>query len=223
YARLYEADPVWRAIPFQVLHPAPTLHGFQEPRPGEYILLPGRLHRWKRVDLVIKAFQHVKHDILLKIVGTGEDAAAFQELAAGDARIQFLGRVSDEQLVDLYAGALVVPFVPMQEDYGLITIEAFKSKKPVITCLDSGELTVFVKDFETGFVVAPDPRAIAEKLNYCIAHPQQAATMGEHGWKAVGHITWEAIASRLLASIEPAPQSASARGIGLQRPQTTRK
>src|SRR5262249_47865924 len=87
----------------------------------------------------------------------------------------------------------------------------------------SGEPTVFVKDFETGFVVAPDPRAIAEKLNYCIAHPQQAATMGANGWKAVAHISWEAIVSRLLTSIESAPQSTSARGIGLQRPQTTRK
>jgi len=200
YTRLCEADPFWRQIAFQVLHPAPALEHFKEPRPGEYIFLPGRLHRWKRVDLVLKAFRHVKQDIPLKIAGTGEDEPALRELAAGDPRIEFLGRVSEEQLLELYARALVVPFVPIHEDYGLITIEAFRSKKPVITCSDSGEPTCFVQDCKTGFVVAPEPQAIAEKLNYYIDHPEQAAEMGENGWQAIAHITWEAIIARLMAA-----------------------
>ena len=202
YTRLCEADPFWRQIAFQVLHPAPALEHFKEPRPGEYIFLPGRLHRWKRVDLVLKAFRHVKQDIPLKIAGSGEDEPALRELAAGDPRIEFLGRVSEEQLLDLYARALVVPFVPIHEDYGLITIEAFRSKKPVITCSDSGEPTCFVQDCKTGFVVAPEPQAIAEKLNYYIDHPEQAAEMGENGCKAIAHITWDAIVATLLASVE---------------------
>ena len=155
YQRLYEVDVLWQRIKFEVLHPAPALQGFREPRIGEYVFVPGRLHRWKRVDLIINALQYVKKDIPLWIAGTGEDEASLRALAGGDRRIEFLGRVSDEQLLDLYAGALVVPFVPLNEDYGLITIEAFRSKKPVITCFDSGEPTYFVKNGVTGFVVRP--------------------------------------------------------------------
>lgn len=211
YKRLYEADPYWQQIAFEVLHPPPSLEGFKEPRPGEYIFLPSRLHRWKRVDLVIKAFKYIKQDIPLKIAGRGEDEATLREAAAGDPRIEFLGPVSDEQLLDLYAGALVVPFVPLHEDYGLITIEAFRSKKPVITCIDSGEPTYFVKNLETGFVVEPDPKAMAEKIDYLIEHPNHAAEMGEKGFSAVSHINWDAIASRILSSIR-FPQNGVERG-----------
>jgi FkbM family methyltransferase len=202
YRRLYEVDSFWQQIKFEVLHPPPALRGFREPQTGEYVFVPGRLHRWKRVDLVIKAFQHVKKDIPLKIVGTGEDEPSIRRLAAGDRRIEFLGRVTDEQLLDLYAGALVIPFVPVNEDYGLITIEAFRSKKPVITCTDSGEPTYFVEDAQTGFVVKPEPEAIAEKINYLIEHPGHGAEMGEQGFASVSHITWDAVVSRILSSIE---------------------
>ena len=202
YRRLYEVDTFWQRIKFEVLHPPPSLQGFREPRAGEYVFLPGRLHRWKRVDLVVKAFQYVKKDIPLKIAGAGEDHPTLRALAAGDGRIEFLGRVTDAQLLDLYAGALVIPFVPFREDYGLITIEAFKSKKPVITCIDSGEPTYFVKDHETGFVVKPEPEAIGEKINYLIDHPDHAAQMGEQGFSRVSPITWDAVVSRILAAIE---------------------
>jgi FkbM family methyltransferase len=201
YRRLYEVDLFWQQIKFEVLHHPPALQGFREPRAGEYVFVPGRLHRWKRVDLIIKALQHIKHDIPLRIAGTGEDEANLRALAAGDRRIEFLGRVSDEQLLDLYAGALVVPFVPVNEDYGLITIEAFRSKRPVITCIDSGEPTYFVKNGVTGFVVKPEPEAIAQKINYLIEHPDHGAEMGEKGFSAVAHITWDAMVAKLLSSI----------------------
>jgi glycosyltransferase involved in cell wall biosynthesis/GT2 family glycosyltransferase len=202
YRRLYEVDLFWQRITFEVLHPPPALQGFREPRTGEYVFLPGRLHRWKRVDLVIRAFQHIKKDLPLRIAGTGEDEPSLRALAGGDRRIEFLGRITDEQLLDLYAGALVVPFVPVNEDYGLITIEAFRSKKPVITCIDSGEPTYFVKNGATGFVAKPEPEAIAQRINYLIDHPDHAAEMGEKGFSSVSHITWDAVVSKILASIE---------------------
>ena len=100
----------------------------------------------------------------------------------------FLGAVTDEQLLDLYAGALVVPFVPVQEDYGLITIEAFKSQKPVITCRDSGEPLQFVRDGVTGCVVEPEEGALADRLAYLVDHPDAAAEMGTRAVRSVAHI-----------------------------------
>jgi len=224
FKRLHEADPFWRQIAFEALHHPPALEGFKEPRPGEYIFLPSRLHRWKRVDLVIKAFKYVKKDIPLKIAGTGEDQPTLRELASGDPRIEFLGLISDEQLLDLYAGALVVPFIPLNEDYGLITIEAFRSKKPVITCVDSGEPTCFVKDFETGFVVEPHPEALAERIKYLIDHSEHAAEMGRRGFETVSHITWDKVVSKLLASsdAETRERRGLSRGASIIRPQVTK-
>src|SRR5262249_26693290 len=154
-------------------HP-PALEGYQEPRPGTYVFLPGRLHRWKRADLVIRAFRYLRSDVALKVSGTGEDEAKLRELAGNDPRIEFLGKVAEADLPGLYAAALLVPFVPVHEDYGLITVEAFLSQKPVLTCADSGEPTYFVRDGETGFVVEPDPQAVAERIEYCINNPGHA-------------------------------------------------
>ena len=73
YRRLIDADSFWSGIHYEVLHPPATVTGFKPPRPGEYFFLPGRLHRWKRADLVIRAMQRLERDIPLKIAGTGED------------------------------------------------------------------------------------------------------------------------------------------------------
>src|SRR6266536_5457645 len=214
YQRLLDVDSSWEQIKYQVLHLPPTLNGFKDPRPGEYIFLPGRLHRWKRVHLVVEAFRHFRRDVPLLIAGTGEDEPSLRAQATDDPRIRFLGQVTDEQLLDLYAGALVVPFVPRDEDYGLVAIEAFRSKKPVITCSDSGEPTYFVRDGDTGFVVPPDPAILAEKLDYLVGHPELAAEMGLRGSAAVSHLTWESIAATLVSSVDLAarPTSASAAG-----------
>jgi glycosyltransferase involved in cell wall biosynthesis len=198
FERLYAADLAWRTVPFRALHHPPALDGFREPTGQDYLYMPGRLHRWKRADLVIRALAYVERDIRLVISGSGEDEPMLRELAERDPRIQFVGRIQDSEVLDLYAGALAVPFVPQHEDYGLVTIEAFRSQKPVITCTDSGEPTRFVRNYQTGFVVEPDAGAIAEKITYLVDHRAHAAKMGRNGRAAVAHIQWAPIVAALL-------------------------
>jgi glycosyltransferase involved in cell wall biosynthesis/GT2 family glycosyltransferase len=209
YRRLIDADSFWNDIPYQVLHPPSTITGFKPPRPGEYFFLPGRLHRWKRADLVIRAMQRLERNIPLKIAGTGEDERQLRTRAGDDRRIQFLGRVSDEQLVDLFAGAIAVPFVPVQEDYGLVMVEAFNSRKPVVTCFDSGEPLSFVRHGVNGLVVEPTADALVAALEFLIDHPERAAEMGDNGFRTVSHIRWESIASTLIDSVNGASAPAT--------------
>ena len=192
----------YNRLPSTVLHPGLN---FELPRPGayDYAFLPGRLHRWKRVDLIIEALKQVDRPLRFLIAGTGEDENTFRETAGGDPRIEFLGRVNDAQLLGLYADALVVPFVPVREDYGLVTLEAFRARKPVITCTDSGEPTVFVRNGETGFACAPEPADIAERLTWLFDHRNEAAAMGERGEASIRHIRWDVVSSRLLEALFP--------------------
>jgi glycosyltransferase involved in cell wall biosynthesis len=167
----------------------------------EYIFMPGRLHRWKRVNLVIQAMRYVDRPLCLKIAGTGEDEPRFLKLAKSDGRIEFCGRVSEEELIELYSNALVVPFVPIREDFGLITLEAFRSCKPVITCEDSGEPIYIVRQNETGFICPPDPKAIASKFEFFYDHPDIAKHMGLRGRESIQHIRWETTANNLLSAL----------------------
>ncbi len=194
--RLYR----WRGLSAEVLHPPLGFNEFKTGISTDYFFLPGRLHPWKRVDLLIEAVRRSSLPLRLLIAGSGEAEKELEQLAAGDSRIQFLGRIDDRQLVDLYAGALAVPFVPIREDYGYITLEAFASGKPVVTCSDSGEPCHFVKHLETGLVVSPNPDSLREGLEWLWQNREAATKMGRNGYKMIESMSWESTATTLAAA-----------------------
>lgn len=190
----------WNRISSTVLHPPLWQNNFREGPQGDYFFLPGRLHEWKRVDLLIDAFKQVRAPVRLKIAGTGGAEAQLRALAGGDPRIEFLGRVTDAELISLYSGALAVPFVPKREDYGYVTLEAFASGKPVITCSDSGEAASIVHAARGGTVTAPTANALAEALESIARDRAAAIEMGRQGLTWVNSLSWEQVAKTLLGA-----------------------
>src|SRR5207244_4506829 len=84
--------------------------------------------------------------------------------------LRFNGRVDDDRLADLYARCLAVYYAPVDEDFGMVPFEAFLSGKPVLTTTDAGGPLEVVHDRETGLVVAPDPRELAQACTYLGEH-----------------------------------------------------
>jgi glycosyltransferase involved in cell wall biosynthesis len=186
-------------MPVSVIYPPPRLSGF---RCGEdnYLFTVSRLDGPKRISLLIEAMRHVKSEIPLLIGGTGPETDHLQALAEGDQRIKFLGQLNDEQILDYYANSLAVLFVPYDEDYGYITIEAMKSGKAVITVTDAGGPNEFVVNNETGYSVRPDPSAIAERIDYLCTHRAEARQLGRNGRKKVEAINWRAVVEELTGA-----------------------
>jgi glycosyltransferase involved in cell wall biosynthesis len=187
-------------IESEVLYQGLTLDDFHC-KSYEYIFMPGRLHQWKRVELIIEAMKYVKSPLELRIAGTGHKEEYLRQKASSDKRIIFHGHVSENELVELYSEALVIPFVPIREDFGLITLEAFRSHKPVITCEDSGEPAYIVRDSETGFICPANPRIIASKFDFFYNNPQAAQAMGIRGAQSINYITWTNVAEKLLSTL----------------------
>ncbi len=189
---------VWNGLDAEVLHPPLWSNAFHEGSFGDYLLLPGRLHPWKRVDLVIRAMRHVRAPLRLIVTGTGEAEGELRALAAGDSRIEFRGRVSDAELVELYAGAFAVPFTPEREDYGYVTLEAFASGKPVITCNDSGEAASIVRQCSAGYVCSPEPAVIGKHIDLLWQDRPQAEALGRVGREWVQGLSWANIVAQLI-------------------------
>jgi FkbM family methyltransferase len=189
---------LWNGCDAEVLYPEIVVDGLYDKGIGDYFYMPGRLHPWKRVDLAIQAVKLSKLPLRLVISGTGESEAHLRKLADNDSRIEFLGRVDDQELRTLYANALGVPFLPIREDYGYVTLEAFACGKPVITCEDSGEPIEFVIDGETGFVCRPDPPSICAAFERLWNDRELAFRMGKSGREKISQIEWSQVASRLL-------------------------
>ena len=94
---------------------------------GDYFLLVGRMMKYKKMDLVIRAFNKMK--LPLKIVGRGVEFKNLQKIAG--PTIEFLGRISDRELKKIYSEVQGFIF-PQEEDFGIVAIEALASGRPVI-------------------------------------------------------------------------------------------
>jgi glycosyltransferase involved in cell wall biosynthesis len=168
---------------------------------GGYVLSVGRLESVKRVDLAIRALEHAPKDLSLTIAGTGTQRATLESLAASldlSTRVRFLGEVGDDDLIDLYAGALGVIFPPYDEDYGYVTIESFLAHKPVVTTRDAGGPTEFVEDGVNGCVADADPRAIGDALGRLHTDRARAAAWGHAGYERARTITWDGVIEQLV-------------------------
>lgn len=188
----------WNGIPSEVLHPPVDEEEFLTGENGDYFFLPGRLHPWKRVDLAIAAVKASSKPLKLVIAGSGEAEDALKELAAGHPRIEFRGRISDREMKRLYANARAVVFTPLREDYGYITVEAFASGKPVITCSDSGEPLQFVRHGQTGLVARPGPQELCAAMELLHDDPDLAREMGRAALAVADEMSWGKVAARLL-------------------------
>jgi glycosyltransferase involved in cell wall biosynthesis len=169
---------------------------------GRYVLSVARLERNKRVDLAVGAMAHLPSHLQLVVVGEGTHRPFIEEAAetAGVSdRVTFAGAVPDDELVRLYRDALCLVYAPFDEDYGLATLEAFLAEKPVITARDSGGTLEFVRDGVNGFVVEPDPAAIAAAVARVDADRTLARSLGRSGREMAATITWDAVIERLLS------------------------
>jgi glycosyltransferase involved in cell wall biosynthesis len=110
-----------------------------------YFLLGCRLAPYKRVDIVVQAFKELGPDYRLKIFGDGLDLKRLRKLAGDSSNIEFLGRVSEEQKIDLYAQALA--FInPQEEDFGITAVEAMASGRPVLAYKRGGATETIVEN-----------------------------------------------------------------------------
>jgi glycosyltransferase involved in cell wall biosynthesis len=169
---------------------------------GDYVLSVGRLEAVKRVDLLVAAMAHVDPPIRLVVAGDGTQRANVEKLAmdAGlNGRVEFLGTVADEALVELYRDALAVLYPPFDEDFGYVTLEAFLARRPVVTATDSGGPNEFVIDGVNGFVCPPDPQAFADAINRLSSDRRRAASFGDAGHARASQVTWDGVIEKLVS------------------------
>lgn len=193
--------------------PLPMGNRYRCAESANYILSVGRICGIKRVDLMLKALPIVHNHVKLKVAGSPDEPGVMEYLKNEVdkhhlwERVEFVGRVDDETLLDLYARALAVYYAPHDEDYGYVTLEAMASGKPVVTASDSGGVLEFVSHEESGLVVAPTIDAIGHAFNRLIEDPAGAQRMGEAGRRLIEESGlleqgWQKVVSSLLSPLE---------------------
>jgi glycosyltransferase involved in cell wall biosynthesis len=189
-------------IPSDLLYPPPPERPYRNDGYGDYVFAVSRLHPLKRLDLLVESAALVKdHSLGFKIAGEGEEEGRLRERirALGlEGRVELLGPVSDALLLDHYARCRAVFFAPWNEDYGFVTLEAFRSGKAVVTASDSGGPAELVRDGENGFVCAPTAESVAERLDALAADRGLAERLGQQALADARPHTWDRAVGELL-------------------------
>jgi len=186
----------------EVLWPPPPQKAYRCDAYGDYIFTISRLTPLKRIDLLIRALaEPAARNVRAVIAGEGEERAALECLAADlgvNQRVTFLGRVDDETMLQHLARCRAVSFAPLAEDYGFVTVEAFASRKAVVTCRDSGGPTELVADGKTGFVCDPTPPGLAQALARLSDDAALAERLGAAAAEKVAELSWPETIKRLV-------------------------
>jgi glycosyltransferase involved in cell wall biosynthesis len=185
---------MWRSLQSTVLYPPAPHRPYRTDGYGAELLFISRLTPLKRADLAIRALaEAAAAHVRLVVIGDGEERPTLERLAADldlTSRVTFAGRTEDQQMLAALARCRALVFPPVEEDYGLVTVEAFASRKAVITCRDSGGPAELVQDGVSGFVCDPTPASIAAAMQRLADDEGLAERMGSAAHDAASRLTW---------------------------------
>lgn len=140
-------------------------------RHEEYYLIVGRLVPYRRIDILIEAFNQMQRPLL--IAGSGRDRERLESLAG--PTIEFLGRVPDEDLPELMARCRTFMW-PGEEDFGISPIQAMAAGRPVIAYAAGGALETVIPGRTGALFYEQSAQAIidaVEGFDETILNPQE--------------------------------------------------
>lgn len=162
---------------------------------GDHFLVVSRLVGYKRIDLAIDACNQIGAP--LKIIGCGSDLGGLQRRAG--PTIQFLGRLSDQEVAAEYARCRALIF-PGEEDFGLTPVECMASGRPVVAFARGGALETVV-DGHTGLLFRDQtPESLASALEQLSEISFSPAALCAHA----AHFDLAVFNRRMLSFIEAA-------------------
>ena len=201
---------VFRTRP-QVCHLGIPLPPEAEYVRGEYAAVLTTLAVRKNVPTIIRAMHRLvavrgRKDIRLRIAGQGPDRAALDQLAAElgvGANVEFTGPLPDANLPEFFRRARVVIYVPLDEPFGLVPLEALAAKTPVVVS-DHGGPAEIIEHGVTGLHVNPfDAAAIADAVEKLWDDDAKARELAEAGCRRVReYYSLEAFVSRFETALE---------------------
>ncbi len=150
----------WEKIKLQITNLKSQTNSKFKNLNSKYYLVVSRLEQYKKVDVVIKAFNELP-DKKLVVVGSGSLEDELKRTA--HRNIQFIPYVSDEELAKLYSNAEAF-IMPQEEDFGYVSLEAQFFGCPVIAYEKGGARETVINNKTGLFFSAQNPSSLSKAL-----------------------------------------------------------
>lgn len=183
----------------EVITPGVDYKRYRNRGDEKFFFYPSRFSPNKRQELAIDAFRRFSARtkgyrlVLAGPVSKDRFYDEYHRTVEREAKtvkgVQILKGISEKQLVDLYSRCTAVLYPPINEDFGIVPLEAMASSKPVVAMDDGGPRESIGN---AGMLVtSPDSMAVAMKK--IVASPDIAERMGRNGRRAsVSKYSWDA-------------------------------
>ncbi len=171
-----------------IVHPGVNPKEFKQGNFEDYILLVSRISPEKNIELAIKIMNYVM-DLKLIIVGGWSNEKYLKSLKINKNKIEIKKGINNKKLKELYANCLCVLQTALNEPFGIVPLEGMASGKPVIAPNKCGFKETITK--ETGFLLEPDAKLFAEKINYLKNNKAMAKRMGKKGLLRAKEFDWK--------------------------------
>jgi glycosyltransferase involved in cell wall biosynthesis len=162
------------------------------------VLFVGRLNRVKNADLIIKAISGLD-DVIFNIVGDGPEKEKLVNLAnklSATGKVNFLGRMDQERLVEVYQQNDVFVLPSTNEGGSNTVLEAMACGLALILT-NTGGASELIK--RNGFILNEiSDRSIREKLDYLLGHKRDIVQMGLESRRIVEKMSWGDVARQYL-------------------------
>ena len=119
-----------------VIYPPVETADYKENKIEDYYVISGRLSSYKNFDLVIELFNNINQKLV--VIGTGIEEKKLKSMA--QKNIQFVGKVSNEELHSILSRAKGYIFPVKEEDFGIAPVEALSHGVPVLAHRSGGPL-----------------------------------------------------------------------------------
>jgi len=139
-----------------VLYPPVETTRFRPGVVGEHYMVLAELMAHKRIDVAVRAFNALGRPLL--VVGDGPEMRRLKRIAG--PTVTFAGRVSDERVADLLAGARAL-VVTATEEFGIAAVEALAAGRPVIGLGEGGVRESVTEGITGTFFARCEPDAVA--------------------------------------------------------------
>jgi len=176
--------------------------------PQPTVLYLGRLKRYKRVDLIMRAIARLRDrgfDARLIVAGQGDYADALRRLRSElgiEDRVEMPGFVSDEEKIRLFREVWVHALTSPKEGWGITNLEAAACGTPTVAS-DSPGLRDSVVDGETGFLVPHgDVDALADRLHRLLSDDDLRRRMGRQARSFAERFSWDRAALDMEAYLQ---------------------
>lgn len=169
------------------------------PTSGPTILFCGRHEPRKGLAVLLDAMAHLPADVRLWVASDGPETAALRQRTAGDTRIEWLGRVSDERKAELLRGADVFCAPSLGgESFGVVLLEAMAAGTAVVASDLVGYATVARDGRDADLVPPGDAVALAKAIGHVLADRAHADQLIASGAERAASFSMERLASIYL-------------------------